>query len=350
MCFVSASNTRRGIALLWAVVALTALLAMASLAVDLGRARMAKAELQDVADAAARTAALSMQQGASSARASAIALAASSRVDGAAMDLRDSDVTFGSWNNGTFTPVASESNLSNANAVRVVTSRSSARGNAVPLLLASAFGHKTIDVNATSTVVANTNQSVDTTVDGVMNLWFAGQNSSATANYAGDVSTATQSSPRLVTGLNLMPGASLEFSATGQLSNVPWTYNNTPDGDGWICTNWTDNLGGMANCNLPINAVMGVFLTDADPRSSAAPDGLDFSTPESRDYTTLAPAIAQPFFIGDGRTSGGLQQKIVVPPGATRLYLGSMDPYGWWNNAGTANVNIRGTTQSIVVR
>ncbi len=39
----------------------------------------------------------------------------------------------------------------------------------------------------------------------------------------------------------------------------------------------------------------------------------------------------------------------IFPPGATRLYLGSMDPYGWWNNAGIAQVNMRAAHASIVV-
>ncbi len=329
---------------------MTALIAMASLAVDFGRARMAKAELQDAADAAARAAVLSLSQGASAARANAVALAAQCRVDGSALVLQSSDVTFGTWSNGTFTAVANESNLSNANAVRVVAARTTARGNAIQLLFGAAIGRPTVDVSASGIAQSGSNQSVTASVDGVMNLWFAGQSSSATANFAGDVSTASQSAPRQVTGLTLVPGASLEFSATGSLSNVPWTYGLGPDGDSWICNNWTDNLGGMANCTLPINAVMGVFLTDANPASGTTPPALDFSTDASRDYTSLSPQIAQPFFIGDGKTSGGAQQKIVVPPGATRLYLGSMDPYGWWNNAGNASVTVRGSLQSIVVR
>jgi hypothetical protein len=47
--------------------------------------------------------------------------------------------------------------------------------------------------------------------------------------------------------------------------------------------------------------------------------------------------------MGDGLTSGGLTQSVVVPAGATRLFLGTMDVFGWSNNTGEFQVTI-GTT------
>jgi hypothetical protein len=48
-------------------------------------------------------------------------------------------------------------------------------------------------------------------------------------------------------------------------------------------------------------------------------------------FESLAPELHQGFFIGDGLTGTGTGsvQKFYVPTGATRLYLGVYDAYGW---------------------
>ena len=80
----------------------------------------------------------------------------------------------------------------------------------------------------------------------------------------------------------------------------------------------TDNHGGY---------MVGVFLDDSEPQDPA-PGALDF-TQIGHGFSSLAPQLRQVFFIGDGRTgtgSGGTQQ-FVVPPTATRLYLGTPDSF-----------------------
>ena len=71
--------------------------------------------------------------------------------------------------------------------------------------------------------------------------------------------------------------------------------------------------------------LVGVFLTDSAP-SGSDPTSLDF-TGLGTDFASLAPAIGQVFFIGDGLTGTGTgaQQQFVVPTGATRLFLGFAD-------------------------
>jgi hypothetical protein len=49
--------------------------------------------------------------------------------------------------------------------------------------------------------------------------------------------------------------------------------------------------------------------------------------------------------MGDGLTSGSLSQTITVPAGATRLFLGTMDIFGWANNIGEFQVTIDGSGQ-----
>ena len=97
---------------------------------------------------------------------------------------------------------------------------------------------------------------------------------------------------------------------------------------------------GIANVFAPANSLIGVFLDASQPDSSPAPAGLSFSTAASWDYTVLSPGLKQPFFIGDGLTSGGLQQQVIVPAGATRLFLGTMDGFGWYDNVGFFEVRV----------
>jgi hypothetical protein len=80
---------------------------------------------------------------------------------------------------------------------------------------------------------------------------------------------------------------------------------------------------------------VGVFLSADSPDASAVPPPLDFSTPESLDYLVLFPQLKQVFFIGDGLTSLGVTQQVIVPAGATRLFLGTVDAFGWANNVGS---------------
>ena len=101
---------------------------------------------------------------------------------------------------------------------------------------------------------------------------------------------------------------------------------------------------GKSNVIAPINALMGVFLTDAAlpvGRAHDAPPMLDFSTPGSRDFEVLEPVVNQVFFIGDGKRADGSDQSFVVPEGATRLFLGSMDAFEWNNNGGHFSTTIR---------
>ncbi|MBI4578700.1 MAG: PEP-CTERM sorting domain-containing protein [Planctomycetes bacterium] len=100
-----------------------------------------------------------------------------------------------------------------------------------------------------------------------------------------------------------------------------------------------DYYFGKSDVYAPFMSLVGVFLDDAIPAGDPPPT-LEFFTQQSRDYLVLSPLLRQVFFIGDGRTSGGAQQQIGVPAGATRLYLGVMDAYQWWGNAGSLSVTV----------
>jgi hypothetical protein len=71
---------------------------------------------------------------------------------------------------------------------------------------------------------------------------------------------------------------------------------------------------------------------------------LDFrpggNVPGGVNYLTLSPQVAQVFFIGDGLTDGGVPQQVLVPTGATHLYLGFADGFQWSNNVGSYSVSV----------
>jgi Flp pilus assembly protein TadG len=104
----------------------------------------------------------------------------------------------------------------------------------------------------------------------------------------------------------------------------------------------TGSEHGMSNIATPINSLNGVFLDANAPgtEASSIPPGLDFSTQTERDYTSLEPQVRQTFFAGNGQTSGSVQQTLIVPSNATRLFLGTMDGHEWSNNVGGFNVTI----------
>jgi len=152
--------------------------------------------------------------------------------------------------------------------------------------------------------------------------------------------------------------------ASHQENPGPNGYYGPPQ-SGWN-TGQTEN--NISDVYMPINSLLGVFLNGNAPSAANAPtEILNFSgtgsnpttsssyvnianytyqgtqytvTNVSQDYSTVSPKIQQPFYMGDGQTSGGAQQQIVVPAGATRLYLGTMDGHEWSNNVDGFNVTI----------
>jgi hypothetical protein len=178
------------------------------------------------------------------------------------------------------------------------------------------------------------------TVPGTSNPKLAGMPDGTTAS-AGDEAPAQ--SPVLVGGLGLVAGSTLQFlQVSGLVDNCPsGCSQGGPDGnaiDNFV--NGAEN--GISGMSAPLNALVGVFLCAAQPDGVSAPAALDFSTAASRSFASLAPALQQVFFIGDGLTGtgSGAVQGFQVPVGATRLYLATHDGYGWFNNSGNYTVTV----------
>lgn len=181
-------------------------------------------------------------------------------------------------------------------------------------------------------------------VPGTSDPWLAGMPDGSTASFnpgSGEpADVAPAESPVLVTGITITPGMMLQWTATGIVGH-PGDLAD-PDGATGIASfvHFTGAENGISDINVPIDSLLGVFLGPNQPDSLAAPTTLDFSTAVSRDFLSLAPALQQVFFMGDGLTSGSLVQTIIAPAGASRLYLGTMDGYSWNNNSGSFEVRL----------
>lgn len=182
----------------------------------------------------------------------------------------------------------------------------------------------------------------DTVVPGTSNPKLAGMPDGTEAS-SGDIAPAQ--SPVLFAEFTILPGTRLQFtSVSGVVDNCGGSCSKGgPDGaQNEIWTNPAEN--GISGLTAPLNSLVGVFLGATNPSAMAAPDALDFSTTVLRSATTVAPALQQVFFIGDGLTGtgtgSGTVQSFLVPDGATRLYLATHDGYGWFNNSGSFTVTV----------
>jgi hypothetical protein len=95
--------------------------------------------------------------------------------------------------------------------------------------------------------------------------------------------------------------------------------------------------------------LIGVFLPDKITVGSP-PENLDFTG--NYDFLRLSPRLAQLFLIGDGR-AGLRPQHFEIPAGATHLYLGIADAWGFRgspgyydDNTGAFNLTVRSGRKS----
>lgn len=178
-------------------------------------------------------------------------------------------------------------------------------------------------------------------VSGIFDPWLAGLPAGSRASF-GDV--APTHSPVLVPSLSLLAGQALTFGVSGSVNNVNQPSGLTPDGGGFVSHTGGDE-NGIAGLTAPNNSLTGILLDSAQPDGSAAPSALNFSQ-LGTDFTSISPLLKQPFFIGDGLagTGTGSVQSFIVPAGATRLFLGTMDQFGWFDNFGSFDVTVNGTT------
>jgi Flp pilus assembly protein TadG len=367
-------SRRQGIALVYTTVMMTVLMGFCSLAVDLARVQASKTELHRAADAAAIYAAHGLASG--NAVSNAIQAGKDNKVDGQPLTILGSDVTLGTWNGSKFIAGGAS-----PNAVKVQTYRTKARNNAISLVFAQLIGQATCDVHASAIAFVNT-QSTTQTVAATSNPYLAGEplgtkasmpdsgykgpqvNSQHPWQYdiAGPIGGKAASgqpynSPQQFP-ISLQAGAALELTnVTGSATNDPtfktfYAATGNDVGSGIYDDEAAEVTGsehGMSQLKAPLNSMIGVFLTDNAPDNDGAiPPALDFSTTGQRDYTTLKPELRQPFYIGNGQTSNGVQQNVIVPKGATRFYIATWDGHEWSNNLGSFTATVDQTRVELV--
>jgi PEP-CTERM motif len=153
--------------------------------------------------------------------------------------------------------------------------------------------------------------------------------------------------PTLPIGIPIPAGDnSVTFIVTGTISVDGGGHTNDADGVGGApASSSTTGLGSISGITAPgAGYLTGVFLAPGGP-SGAAPTPLDFT---STSFTSLSPLLDQTFFIGDGLTGdgSGSEQTFYVPSGATELYLGISDSFGYTGPPGFYNDNLGSFTVS----
>ena len=174
------------------------------------------------------------------------------------------------------------------------------------------------------------------TVPGKANPWLAGTTNGCSAR-RGDI--APNESPILVTATPIQAGATYTFSASGSANHGAPNAFFPPDGEELI-SHYLGAENGIADIIAPFDSLIGVFLGPDLPDQYLPPPPLDFRNQADRDYLVLAPSLKQPFFIGYGVTTSNAVQQVIAPNGATRLFLGIMDQYSWYDNEGSFTVKI----------
>jgi Flp pilus assembly protein TadG len=359
------SNRRgHGVALVYLAVSMTAFIAISSLAVDFGRFQLCKTELQRAADVAARAGAFKLASGYSVALSTAASVADENYIDSQTIG-SNSNVTVNiqllKWTSSTNYSILSSSNYSQANAIQVSLTYN------VPLSFANIIGLGSKPATRSSTAMIITS-SQTLTVPAKGDPWLAGEPTGTQASqpdpgyegqgvnpnhpwqydYAGPVGGSMAdgqpySSP-VQSSLTITPGSIITITnVSGAAAHDPIQSTSNAAG---VTNGETNGIyddakaagiseHGIADAYMPINSMNAVFLGNNLPDDNTAPPVLDFTTQSQMDYTTLSPEIQQPFFVGLGQTSTGTQQSIVVPKGATRLFLGMMDGWEWDNNVGS---------------
>jgi len=168
---------------------MVALLAVVSLAVDLGHVYVARSELQAAADAAARYGVTGIESGVSTATSYAVAAALENKSDGVGVVVDpNNDVEFGKWDRvaKTFALLTGPAR-SGADALRVTARRTAAGGNAVPLLFARVLGKTTQDVRAQS--VAFIDKPPPRGITGLAGITFKNN------TFVGSYNSATNTNP-----------------------------------------------------------------------------------------------------------------------------------------------------------
>ena len=371
-------------AMLYVIVMMTTLIGLCSLALDVAHIQVVNTQLQRAADAAAEAAVAQLANGTTASTSAATTVATENTVDDNLIQSSQVTVQLMNWVSSTNHTVVSTAGAANAVQVTITDN--------VPFFFACVIGFHTHVASRTSTaeeIVQTTTQYVST----YSNPWLAGEptgtqgsqpdpgwngqgvNSEHPWEYdiagpnGGTTSWGEPYASPVQASITVTPGATITLSnVTGQGNNdftFTSEYDATGNDSGYEAM-YDDSASkgvsehGMSDVTMPINSVSAVFLGSTLPDSNTAPPTLDFSTQAERDYTAgtnngeaevngqFAPQLQQVFYVGNGLTSTSQAESFVVPSGATRVFLGTMDGWEWSNNSGGFSVTMTQTSIAIV--
>ena len=182
------------------------------------------------------------------------------------------------------------------------------------------------------------------TVAGTSNIFASGR---PTATGSAPAGGGAGTLPTLV-GFTSPTGASFRFNSVTGIVNCcggPAPQNTGPDGAviPGVFQPDTDvnSFAGIAGLQFTSRQMflVGVFLNDNVP-ADPAPTRLTYGTTGDT-AAQYSPGLNQTFFIGDGLTGTGAGniQVFFSPVGATRLFLGFVDAFGYFGDPGHFNDN-----------
>jgi hypothetical protein len=338
---------RRGSALVWVTIMLTAMTAFCSLAVDLGRVQIVKTELRRAADAAAMYGAAGLaQSGPSAARANAADAADDNAADESPVVLQPADdVELGLWNAAAreFT-VLTGANEANATAIRVTARRTKERQTAVPLMFARVIGVETCDVRAVAVAKINPRRP------GVVGLDFISMsgNASGTGNVADSYNSKTGAAG--TTGR-----AAIYSNGNISLSGSSRVYGDARPGVGKMVT--MSGGAGVTGSVAPLTKPLDYPIESAGGYATANDNGtlpLPYYDAGRRDFTVGSATVPVPagvYYLRD-LTIGS--SGTVNLSGSVTVYLtGDLKIDGTINTQASAPQNLRivmvtaGTTATI---
>lgn len=195
---------------------------------------------------------------------------------------------------------------------------------------------------ATATAVPANALVVLQTIKGSDSIWLAGRTDlvipDAHLSWPGGMlrhggPTPEEIKETMPPGFAIAPGQSLRVldPATGGISffNGFGGLIYGPEGNGVPGSSAISAFGGISGYLGTQGALVGVFLSDAVP-SAGAPATLDFTAAGlGTNFTSLSPGLGQVFYIGNGVTAADVLQEFIAPAGATRVFLGISDSFGF---------------------
>ena len=184
--------------------------------------------------------------------------------------------------------------------------------------------------------------TIELTLDGSDAIWLAGRTDlvipPANAPWPGGLIRHAGPTPEEIQE-TMPPGVSISAGdivrvldpATGGISFFNG-FGGTiygPEGNGIPGSSSITSFGGISGYLGTQGALVGVFLDNSIP-SGIAPPRLDFSLGGlGTDFLGLTPGLGQVFYIGNGVTSGNVFQEFTAPTGATRVFFGVSDAFGF---------------------